>query len=267
MTQSEKGLKKITALTCMLVTLPVVLWAKDFWEDKPFTSWSEKEALRILSDSPWGKTEHVTVVGNQWGPGQPGNPSTLPTRTIPPASGDGTGASVPGDPQSGGRTGAAETPGPYSGEAESGSRSIPFQVSWYSSTKVRQAIGRLGQLQGGVTNEQLNSFVQQPLGDHIIAVSGPAMNLLDQATPEMIKTRSFLVSKKQKSKRLALKEYTPAKQRKDGFAVFTFSQELDGKPALDVSDEEVQFVIDLPGLGIKSKFKLAKMMTDGKLDI
>jgi hypothetical protein len=27
----------------------LTVWAKDFWDDKPFTQWSEQEAMRILA--------------------------------------------------------------------------------------------------------------------------------------------------------------------------------------------------------------------------
>jgi len=167
-------MRQIRGLACLLGVLTLTLWAKDFWEEKPFNSWTEKEALRILSDSPWGKIQQVNLVSSEWDGGQVNNPvGNIPPRTTPLAGGRvGEAGDVQGDPSSGRNVPGAGVPGGY-GETGSANRSVPFQVSWYSSVKVRQAMGRLGQLQSGVWAELVNSFVQQPLGDYIIAVSGP----------------------------------------------------------------------------------------------
>ena len=270
MTHLRNPIRRISGLSCLLGVLTVTLWAKDFWEEKPFTSWTEKEAVRILSDSPWGKIQQVNLLSSEWDGGQVNNPvGNIPPRTTPPAGGRaGETGDVQGDPSSGRNVNVpgAGVPGGY-GETGSANRSVPFQVSWYSSVKVRQAMGRLGQLQSGVSAEQVNSFVQQPVGAYIIAVSGPLMKPLEQASLESLKGKSFLISKKVKNKKLQLKEYVSPKERKDGLALFTFPRELEGKPSLDAADEEVQFVAEPAGLQIKANFKLAKMMTDGKLDI
>jgi len=28
----------------------LTVWGKDFWDDKPFTEWSQQEAMKILSE-------------------------------------------------------------------------------------------------------------------------------------------------------------------------------------------------------------------------
>jgi hypothetical protein len=260
----------MTRLVGLLAILPVALWAKDFWEEKPFTSWTEKEALRILSDSPWGKVQNVNLLSSEWGSnGEVRNPATNIPRVpnTPAGGGQGSSGDVQGDPSSGRTTQGAGVPGGYGADTGSPSRSVPFQVSWYSSLKVRQAMGRLGQLKGGISAEQVNSFLQQPVGNYVIAVSGPLMKPLEQASLESLKAKSFLISKKDKNKKLELKEYVSPKERKDGLALFTFPREINGKPSLDAADEEVQFVTELTGFQIKTGFKLTKMMTDGKLDI
>jgi len=52
------GFITLLGLLCLLR-----LSAKDFWEEKPFTQWTEKQAQKILSDSPWGKTQVITLEG------------------------------------------------------------------------------------------------------------------------------------------------------------------------------------------------------------
>jgi len=34
-----------------------LLWAKSFWEKKPYTEWKKKEVTRVLLDSPWADAE------------------------------------------------------------------------------------------------------------------------------------------------------------------------------------------------------------------
>jgi hypothetical protein len=140
-------------------------------------------------------------------------------------------------------------------------------VLWYSSTKVRQALGRLGQLHGNVSEEQVNMFSQQPMENYVIAVSGPVMKPFEDANLETLKAKTFLVSKKDKSKKGELKEYVSPKDRKDGLALFAFPRSLDGKPFLEMADEEAQFLTEQGPLRVKASFRLAKMVTDGKLDL
>jgi hypothetical protein len=259
------GLASILAFLAVLTVL-----AKDFWEQKPFTAWNEKEVRRILSDSPWGKIEYVALPEGERNPGETrGRVGSIPPPVSTPAGGRGTGGGgdVRGGNSQPGSSVPATAPGGYGGETGSTNQSIPFQVTWFSSIKVRQAMGRLGQLQGNISTEQVNAFVQQPAEQYIVAVSGPQMKPLEQASLESLKGTTFLLSKKDKSKKLELKEYVSPKDRKDGLALFVFQRTVEGKSSLDVADEEVQFVAEPAGLRIKTAFKLSKMMTDGKLDI
>jgi hypothetical protein len=37
------------------------------WNKKPYTEWSEKEATRLLNDSPWGQTQTLTDTSQMTG--------------------------------------------------------------------------------------------------------------------------------------------------------------------------------------------------------
>ncbi len=264
------GLAFILALVAVLTVV-----AKDFWVDKPFTDWNEKEVRKILSDSPWAKIERVTLPGSER---TSSDSRVARAGSIPPpvATQGGGGGRSPGgggggDMRAGGSQqasgGPAAAPGVYGADTGSANQSVPLQVTWFSSIKVRQAMGRLGQLQGNLSADQVNKFVQQPVDQYIIAVSGPQMKPLEEANLENLKGTTFLLSKKDKNKKVGLKEYVSPKDRKDGLALFVFPRTVGGKPSVDPADEEVQFVAEPSGLRIKTAFKLAKMMTDGKLDI
>ena len=39
------------------------LVAADFWEEKDFTTWSDKEVEKMLTDSPWAKQVRIIAAG------------------------------------------------------------------------------------------------------------------------------------------------------------------------------------------------------------
>lgn len=48
---------RATALFLFLSAQLAMTWAGgEFWTDKPYTKWSEKESKRMLADSPWART-------------------------------------------------------------------------------------------------------------------------------------------------------------------------------------------------------------------
>lgn len=53
-------MKRILILAGAVAVLMVGLAAKDVWEKKKFGKWTEREADRVLDDSPWGKTYQLT---------------------------------------------------------------------------------------------------------------------------------------------------------------------------------------------------------------
>jgi hypothetical protein len=217
---------------------------KDFWEEKAFTQWDEKQALRMLSDSPWAKTQMIL--------GQAGGSSNRALDTPRVAT--------PGGGNSAGNAASSGTP-TFEGN------SVPLFVRWYSSTRIHQALGRLGQIQGHASDEQVNQFIQEPKQDYMIAVAGPAIKPFEDANLESLKGKTFLVSKKDKNKKIDLKTYASPRERKDGMALFGFPRMANEKPLLGPEDEEVQFITQVGAVRINVSFKLAKMMTEGNLDL
>src|SRR5438552_14791919 len=148
----ENNVGRNTGLVSVLGLMAVLtLSAKDFWEEKGFNQWDEKQALRMLSDSPWAKTQLVLGAGESTG-------RALDTpRVLTPGGGNTAGAAA------------------SSGTPTFGSGSVPFYVRWYSSQRIRQALGTLGRLQSNASDEQVNQFIREPMQDYLICVGGPAM--------------------------------------------------------------------------------------------
>ena len=267
---------QMAGLFILLGSLSVISpLAKDFWVEKPFDQWTEKEVIKILSDSPWGKTQMIFPgggapldMGMAGGGGPPFGGGGAPGGGAPAGGGAGGGV-APGGAGGPGGLGGAGGAGPGIGGpgAIGPPPTIPFQVTWYSSLKVRQAMMRLGQLRGTITEEQANKVLKQPMESYMLAVSSPMMKPFQELNTQNFKGRTFLLSKKNKHKKIELKEYISPKDRLDGLALFVFPRQDGGKSLLDSDDEEAQFVTTIGPIQIKASFKLAKMTTEGKLDL
>jgi len=245
---SSVKLRAAGCIALLAIGSTFTVWGKDFWEDKPFTEWSQQEAMRILSESPWARTQ--TVMAGVLGAGQQSNSSRA--------------ADLPSVRSPGTNSGAALS---QSGVSFGAGDSVPLFVRWHSSVRIRQALGRLGQIQHNVPEAEVRKFVEEPLEDYQIAVTGPMLDAFNELSLSNLQEKTFLASKKNKAKKIALKNYVAPKDRKDGVALFLFARMVDGKPALSPEDEEVEFVTQANKISIKTSFKLAKMVNDGKLDL
>jgi len=236
------------AIALLSIGSTFTIWGRDFWEEKPFTQWSEQEAMKILSESPWARTQ--TVMAGVLGGQQQSNSSRV--KDIPRVQSAGTNSGA-GLSQTGVSFGAGD--------------SVPLFVRWHSSARIRQALGRLGQLQQNVPESEVRKFAEAPVEDYQIAVTGPMLDAFNQLTLASLQEKTFLTSKKNKAKKIALKKYEAPKDRQDGVAMFSFSRLIDGKPALTPEDDEVEFVAQGSKINLKASFKIAKMMSDGKPDL
>ncbi len=217
-----------------------VILAKDFWQEKPFTQWNENEAMTLLSNSPWAKTQ--------------------------PIKGDYGKVFVPHQIDTSSPGGAVRTPAmnPTQGYDEN---SISLYVRWHSSVKIRQALGQLGLLRRVYTEEMARQFINQEMPEIVISIIASRMEPFEKLTLEETQPNTFLLAKKDKNKKVALKSFMSPKETQDGSALFLFPRLLEGNPAIDPADEEIYFVTEVGKMKIRAIFKLATMMTNGKLDI
>ena len=148
-----------------------------------------------------------------------------------------------------------------------GGNSIPLYIRWCSSQRIRQATARLGMLRGNLTEEAAQEFLKQDMPDHAICISCRIMEPFNHLTLDLLKPKTFLLSKKDKSKKIELKSYSPPRERQDNLAVFMFPRALDGKAAVDLADDEITFVTELGTTKFRSTFKLARMVVNGDLDL
>lgn len=234
-----------------LLALPVVFVSLGSaqWDKKPYSEWSEKEAEKVLNDSPWGQTQTYVDTSRMFDRG----------RRL--ASND-------------------------SRIAEE--RDVIFRIRFLSAKPVRQALSKYLQLKQKPDEQlmaRLKAFAEADFPDYIIVTvlvesTNPnkdfqeaAATLLKLTTSEL-KSNTFLQIK---GERLFLHEYQSP--RSDGLgARFVFQRKVDGQPFITPEGGEVQFFSDLNNRFVPEnrterrphhlnmRFKIKEMIYNGKLE-
>jgi hypothetical protein len=238
----------------LVFTAILTLFSNDFWEEKPFTQWSEQEAMNLISNSPWARP--LSVLGSILGARK-----TVTNRSseLPNVATREKGRSSEVAMSTGTEMGENAGFGPND--------PVPVYVRWHSSVRMRQALDRLGRFRVKAPDSAAIRISEQPMEDYQIAVIAPIMGAFNDLSLEDFKPKTFLTSKKDKSKKVPLKSYTAPKNRGDGVALFSFSRLLDEKPVFGLEDQEVEFSAQGRTMALKASFKLARMMADGKPDL
>ncbi len=93
------------------------------------------------------------------------------------------------------------------------------------------------------------------------------MHSFNEVSLDDLKQKTFLSSKKYRSKKILLKSYAPPKDRSDRMAVFSFERQINGKPAFGLEDQEVEFSAKGKKIFLKASFNLPKMIHEANLDL
>ena len=220
------------------------LFAAKFWEKKPYEQWSQKEALKVLEDSPWGKVQKVHSSNSP----PPGIASPGPDTT-------------PRDKGGGDR------------ESSPLNRRRLFNIRFQSAKPVRMALARLSLLYRRRDHRQAAELVQRrPFGDQyiVVAVSGSQgenhRRGLDQANLRQLGTHTYLALKAS-GRRIELERYVPPREAGGREAFFLFPRTREGKDQVTPKEKEIRFVSQLGWrTRLDRKFKLKNMVFDGILE-
>jgi hypothetical protein len=234
----------ILSLAALLLSLP--LGASAQWNKKDHTEWNEKDAQKVLNDSPWSRTQVFT------------SPVTLyrgPTT---------------------GRAGVSQQTTSRPQDATH----INFRIRFLSAKPVRQAIARMLEMKQkeevpADLAAHLKTFTAGEFQEYIVITvscdaSEPganvreAMTLLQTRGTANLKNNTFLEIKG--GKRLFLQEFQPP--RSDGLgARFLFQRLVDGQPFITPESEEIRFFTELSSTyRLDRRYKTKDMMYDGKLE-
>lgn len=221
-------------------------------DKKSWKEWTQKEADKILNNSPWAQIQTDTDATEMF---------------FQPTS----------DPRiTGSRTPNAEAR--LEQGATNQATNVKYGIRFFSARPVRQAFVRMMQLQRKDLEpdviERMNNFAEVLATESIIVavtVEGTDKRSLNKVTQIFnsavtgpLKNRTYL--ERNDGKRLFLEEYVPP--GKDGFgARFIFLRIVDEKPFLTPEIHDVRFVSELdPAVKLNMRFKVADMMMDGKLE-
>jgi hypothetical protein len=135
----ERSRKSLVLFLLAVFGLILTPWAKEYWQEKPYNRWNEQEAMAMLTHSPWSQSS--TIPENYAGSSPPGSLHLE----------EGAPTSAPDARQ----MGSAPTSSDLGmSRGIGGGNSIPVHIRWCSSQRVRQAMFRLKQLHGNLTEAQ-----------------------------------------------------------------------------------------------------------------
>ncbi len=252
---------RVLCAAFVLLFLPQNLSAGDPWDKKPFTEWTEDEALKVLLDSPWSKASFMLkAAGNELA-----TIDVPTTRTETPGQ-HSTCCSNLGSPGGTERLDTLARDAASIGWAKPASLIPHYRVLILSSSRIRQALARLRQLQGEPVDLEMQATLNHQLEDIVVAVSGSYMKPFETATIETLSATTWLRSRKDRRKTLTFKEFVSPARRQDGVALFIFPRTAGGNAVFGLEDEQIEFVTGEGRHKIRASFKLGKMVVDGVLD-
>ena len=240
----------VVLLTCaVLLSSSLVFAGTTQKTEKPWTEWTQKEAEKMLSNSPWSQAQVDTDTSEMF---------FSPTN----------------DPARGRTTDNAGS------RLESGARNqavnVKFIVRFFSARPVRQALVRMMELKQKPepdVMERMHAFANVQSGESIILTlsfettdqryGGQAMQAMSSANTGALKNETYL---ERDGKRNFLHEYIPP--GKDGFgARFILLRIVDEQPFINNNTGDVRFVTKYPnGMKVDRRFKVSDMMYNGQLE-
>ena len=249
-------MRRVTFCTLLVALFACSAFAQ---KDKPWTELSEKEAAKILNDSPWGQTQ---VEG----------------RSDVPSSSSAITAVAASKRDSERVLSSSDASRLESGQPKADT-TVRYRARFLSAKPVRGAIAKILMLKKGQTADeslatQLQEFVNRDFGDYVVVVVtaeapdpkrvGPMMQFLNNASAEVFKEKVYLERKD--GKKLMLADYRPPGP--DGMgAKFVFLRTLDGQPFLTAESENVRFFAEInEKMKLNVRYKVSDMMYDGKLE-
>ena len=220
------------------------LVAADFWDEKDFTTWSDEEVEKMLTDSPWAKRVRVSIGG----PGSGGGFSPFSREeNYQRASAVRDGRARAGDDNIRGR-------GRGDGFAE-GSPRVVLTVSWRSALPIKQALVRAQAGIGAAVPPEQRPFLiqQEPL--YLVTISGIPRPFGEGLNREAVLERTTL--EREDADPIAAEDVEPYLVDGETFILeFAFLRD----DPITLLDRNVEFVTELGEVEIKRSFNVQEMM-------
>ncbi len=220
----------------------VALVAADFWDARDFTTWSDKEVRKMLTDSPWAKRVNIVMGGLR--------------------EESASGYYLAPDPFGFGGAGAPPRPGEADAQQFAGIRRTAVTVLWINALPVRQAVVRAVIGRGAPVPPDGRDFLAEDDPFYTVAVVGlPSPFALLGRMIDGVKAETML--KRRNGPPIAADEIVLQRDDDQSIrALFRFPR-TDG---ITLDDRDVEFITRLgPLTEIKKKFRLRDMQLGGRL--
>ena len=234
-------MRRAVAVWPIVLLSAVSVCAANFWDAKPFETWSDKEVQQLLTDSPWSRGVQVVlnVVGRSG-------------TSLGESEGGGGRAGGGGGRGGGGRGGGGTgfvTAAPQ----------LKLQIAWRSAMPMKQALVRSQLGAGGRVSEPFQQFLDRPEPQYIVSIEG----LPARYAPALEAMKATAVLKRGNKTPIACGALE-AQQVATGVVVaFGFPKD----DPISASDKDVEFFTKLGQFEIKKKFSLKDMTFHGQLEL
>ena len=230
-------------LTALLVLTCVVL-AGESWKDKAYQDWTDEDTEKLLNKSPWSQKVTLSTGGGQPGGGSRGMPSAT---SGSPGGGGGGG---------GGRGGGGTPGGGAMGE-------MNFTVRWDSALPMRQAALRAHFGPEVDSMEGVQKALKEKVSYYVVSLIGFPARMVRQDPSRLASMASNAVLKRKNQEPIVAESVDVRPGDPPDGLVFYFPR----TDPITLEDKEVEFQLEYGRLKIKRKFKLKKMVYNGKLEL
>jgi hypothetical protein len=232
------------------------LYGADFWQKKKFTEWSDKEARRMLTDSPWAHAYELMAGG--------GSSSGGGGRGGGRRGGGGGGFSA--DSAAGGgaeaETGGASGRGTEMGSGQSLRPAAVFHFRMLSALPVKQALAKMRYGDEAASSPDAARFLARSETAYVVGIAGLPPRMLRGADPASLKNQIQL---KVKGKPAAYARSVQFENEGPSLNLYIFFSRAD--TPIVIEDGEFQVIFKLHSSELKRTFKLKEMLYDGKLEL
>lgn len=211
----------------------VALMAADFWEDQPFTDWSDKDVQKMLTDSPWAQQVRIAI-------------GSLSEDALP------TAAQPAGPPEECG------------GAQFGGIQRHRLSVVWTSALPVKQALVRQAVGLGAPVPAESQQILDQSEPQYAVTIFGipPSLAVLGSMRDTLM-TETTLRRKNQAP--IVPEDVRLFQNADDGMIriIFLFPK----TDVIELDDKDVELVTRLVDSEVKKKFKLEDMVFQDQLEL
>lgn len=237
-------MRKLFCLSMLVTMVAAVLAAPkgEFWEDKEFTKWSQKEVNKLLTDSPWAKELRLSNVGIM----------------------DNSKSSTDGQQ-------------PYISYRVQFRSALPIRQAIVRQQQLMAKYDSLPQDQKEKMDKSADSFLNGfPEEAVVVTVSYDTNDNVriqelarhwQSRTTDLLKTLVYLSSSK--GDKVPVARYQPGEGADHSFT-FIFPREYNGKPVVTPQDKNLKLEFAYPAMGMGSgqaymEFKVEKMIFNGNI--